>query len=167
MAQRIERQPPGALGRIVAAAISDISMPPFVAAQADEHGERAENGLSKKASGSLNSVLRYSNIGAPFGDGTSPRHVSPVQSFRYFIARGQHCQARYSSTEAAEKSRACRRFRSRCPPCGAPTPRGTRRVVCYAKKRPHGHKCVPTAYAAVFRLRFLSHKFILFVSITL
>ena len=48
MAQRVERQPPGALGRVVAATVSHIGVPPLVAAQADQHGERAENRLIEK-----------------------------------------------------------------------------------------------------------------------
>ena len=48
MAQRVERQPPGALGRVVAAAVSHIGVTPLVAAQADQHGERAENRLIEK-----------------------------------------------------------------------------------------------------------------------
>ena len=99
------------------------------------HGKPVTIKKSKRLAEQRAQVLKHR---CSFRGWASAPHVSPVQSFRYFIARGQHCQARDSSTEAAEKSRACRRFRSRCRPCGAPTPRGIPPRRLYAKKRPHG-----------------------------
>ena len=43
--QRIEREPAGALGGIVAALVGRVGVAELMAAQADEHGEHAIDGL--------------------------------------------------------------------------------------------------------------------------
>ena len=136
-----------ALGRIVAAAISDISMPPFVAAQADEHGERAENGLIKKSKRLAEQRAQVIKHRCSFRGWDSAPHVSPRK-------RRKNPERAVAFVLVARPAERQRRAVSR-------------RVVCMQKSVHTGHKCVPTAYAAVFRLCFFSHKLILFVSITL